>query len=90
MHKARRLTAPLLLSRCAATLLAPAGIKYERSAEFGVIPVTADWLVDTVLVGKRQCRVAHPHKGTLPAGSRPLALPQEAQRKYSCAHCCRP
>ncbi|KAL4420056.1 hypothetical protein ABPG77_007495 [Micractinium sp. CCAP 211/92] len=53
------------------------GIKYERSAEFGVIPVTADWLVDTVLIGRRQAE--QNYRPLQPAGQPPLRVAAAAE-----------
>ncbi|KAL4440616.1 hypothetical protein ABPG75_003617 [Micractinium tetrahymenae] len=46
------------------------GRKYEHCAPFGVIPVTADWLVDTVQVGRRQAE--DNYRPRQPAGQPPL------------------
>ncbi|PSC67627.1 DNA topoisomerase 2-binding 1-A isoform X1 [Micractinium conductrix] len=49
------------------------GKKYEFCVSFGVIPVTADWLVDTVTMGRRQAEDQYWPRAQ--PGAPPLPLP---------------
>lgn len=61
------------------------GIKYEYAASYGVIPVTADWLVDTVQLGRRQPE-SH-YQPRPPAGQPGARLVATATAEHSRGSC---